>query len=186
MDENPRAADNGGQPAGELILGGGEATPPASPPPGSQSQTDGAPPQGPSDGALWHRAEAPCRATPRQPIDELRGIGRADQGPVTDRVVPGPNRPPRSRDRSARRADRRCVRRSPQRGRGPVRPARDRLDTITRVGRRAAETIIAEISLDMARFPTTAHLASWAGVAPATTSPAANAARARLPTATSG
>ncbi|MDD7942987.1 IS110 family transposase, partial [Actinomycetospora lutea] len=48
----------------------------------------------------------------------------------------------------------------------PFARARDRLDTIPGVGKRAAETIIAEIGVDMARFPTAAHLASWAGVAP--------------------
>jgi transposase len=48
----------------------------------------------------------------------------------------------------------------------PFDRARDRLDTITGVGKRAAETIIAEIGTDMSRFPTAAHLASWAGVCP--------------------
>ena len=48
----------------------------------------------------------------------------------------------------------------------PFEQARDRLDTITGVGKRAAEVIIAEIGVDMARFPTAAHLASWAGMAP--------------------
>jgi transposase len=50
----------------------------------------------------------------------------------------------------------------------PFGRARDRLDTITGVGKRAAETIIAEIGVDMSRFPTAAHLASWAGMAPGT------------------
>jgi transposase len=48
----------------------------------------------------------------------------------------------------------------------PFAQARDRLDTITGVGKRAAECIIAEIGVDMSRFPTAAHLSSWAGVAP--------------------
>jgi transposase len=48
----------------------------------------------------------------------------------------------------------------------PFDRARDRLDTITGVGKRAAECIIAEIGVDMSRFPTAAHLASWAGVCP--------------------
>ena len=48
----------------------------------------------------------------------------------------------------------------------PFDRARDRLDTITGVGKRAAECIIAEIGVDMGRFPSSAHLASWAGMAP--------------------
>jgi transposase len=50
----------------------------------------------------------------------------------------------------------------------PLEQARDHLDTITGVGKRAAETIIAEIGADMSRFPTPGHLASWAGMAPGT------------------
>jgi len=48
----------------------------------------------------------------------------------------------------------------------PFAEARDHLDTITGVGKRAAECIIAEIGVDMTRFPTAGHLASWAGMAP--------------------
>jgi transposase len=44
--------------------------------------------------------------------------------------------------------------------------ARDRLDTIPGVGKRAAEIIIAEIGADMSVFPTAGHLASWARVCP--------------------
>jgi transposase len=40
------------------------------------------------------------------------------------------------------------------------------LDTIPGVDRRTAETLIAEIGVDMSRFPTSGHLASWAGMCP--------------------
>lgn len=48
----------------------------------------------------------------------------------------------------------------------PFAVARDLLDTITGVGKRAAECVIAEIGVDMSRFPTAAHRASWAGSCP--------------------
>lgn len=50
-----------------------------------------------------------------------------------------------------------------------VRQHRDVLrvvDTIPGVGRRTAETIVAEMGTDMDRFATPGHLASWAGVSP--------------------
>ena len=40
------------------------------------------------------------------------------------------------------------------------------LDTIPGIGRRAAEQILAEIGPDMRRFPTEAHIASWARLSP--------------------
>jgi transposase len=41
-----------------------------------------------------------------------------------------------------------------------------RLDEIPGIGPTAAHVILAEIGLDMSRFPTAAHLASWSGFAP--------------------
>jgi transposase len=40
------------------------------------------------------------------------------------------------------------------------------LVTIPGIGERAAQVIISEIGVDMTRFPTAAHLASWAGLCP--------------------
>jgi transposase len=44
--------------------------------------------------------------------------------------------------------------------------ALERLATIPGIGRRTAEVLVAEIGTDMSRFPTGAHLASWAGMCP--------------------
>jgi transposase len=40
------------------------------------------------------------------------------------------------------------------------------LDTITGVGETVAQIIVAEVGVDMGRFPTANHLASWAGMCP--------------------
>jgi transposase len=48
----------------------------------------------------------------------------------------------------------------------PFAPAVERLDEITGVGLRSAQEIIAEIGVDMANFPTAAHLVSWAKFSP--------------------
>jgi transposase len=59
----------------------------------------------------------------------------------------------------------------PDAGRGPdaaALPAADRLAEIPGVSRKLAMAIIAETGLDMSRFPTAAHLVSWAGLAPVT------------------
>ena len=45
-------------------------------------------------------------------------------------------------------------------------PAADRLDEIPGLGREAAAALIAEIGLDMTRFPTPEALVSWAGLTP--------------------
>ena len=57
----------------------------------------------------------------------------------------------------------------PGAGRGPgaaVLPAAERLAEVPGVSLALARAIIAEAGLDMTRFPTPAHLASWAGLAP--------------------
>ena len=48
----------------------------------------------------------------------------------------------------------------------PLEPAIARLVTIPGIGRRTAETLLAEIGSDMRRFPNARHLASWAGMCP--------------------
>jgi transposase len=55
------------------------------------------------------------------------------------------------------------------------------LRTITGVDRRVAEGLIAEIGVDMGRFPTAAHLASWAGLCPGNHESAGKHKRARSP-----
>ena len=50
----------------------------------------------------------------------------------------------------------------------PVLPALARFDEIPGVGAKTAQVIIAEIGLDMTRFPTAAHLVSWARLSPRT------------------
>jgi transposase len=59
----------------------------------------------------------------------------------------------------------------PRAGRGPeapVLPAIDRLAAVPGIFRNAAQVIIAELGLDMSRFPTAAHLVSWARLCPRT------------------
>jgi len=48
----------------------------------------------------------------------------------------------------------------------PFEDALDRLDTIPGIGPSTAQEIVAAIGADMSRFPTAAHLASWAGMCP--------------------
>ncbi|MEV4020791.1 IS110 family transposase [Nonomuraea angiospora] len=50
----------------------------------------------------------------------------------------------------------------------PFEQAVERLDDIPGIGRAAASLILSEIGLDMTRFPTAGHLASWARFAPTT------------------
>lgn len=59
----------------------------------------------------------------------------------------------------------------PQAGRGPdspALPAISRLEEIPGISRHAAQVIIAEVGLDMSRFPTAGHLVSWARLCPRT------------------
>lgn len=48
----------------------------------------------------------------------------------------------------------------------PFAPQTHLLATIPGIGEHAAQVIISEIGVDMSRFPTAAHLASWAGLCP--------------------
>src|SRR4029434_3725942 len=48
----------------------------------------------------------------------------------------------------------------------PFADACHRLTSIPGVGEHAARAIIGEVGVDMSRFPTAAHLASWTGLCP--------------------
>lgn len=48
----------------------------------------------------------------------------------------------------------------------PFEEALELLETIPGIGRCSAESVLAEIGTNMNRFPSAAHLASWAGIAP--------------------
>ena len=49
---------------------------------------------------------------------------------------------------------------------GPFEEVLRQLETIPGVGRRVAEVVLSEIGLDMSRFPSAGHLASWAKLSP--------------------
>lgn len=48
----------------------------------------------------------------------------------------------------------------------PYKKESERIQTISGVKKKTAESIVAEIGVDMSRFPSDAHLSSWAGVSP--------------------
>ena len=48
----------------------------------------------------------------------------------------------------------------------PFEETLQRLETIPGMGRKLAEVVVSEIGLDMSRFPSAAHLASWAKMCP--------------------
>ncbi len=54
----------------------------------------------------------------------------------------------------------------------PVDHVLTRLDTIPGIGRWVAEALVAELGTDMSRFPSSQHLASWAGMCPGNNSSA--------------
>jgi len=48
----------------------------------------------------------------------------------------------------------------------PFEEAIEHIDTVTGVGRRTAEVLVAEVGTNLTRFPTHRHLTSWAGLCP--------------------
>lgn len=63
---------------------------------------------------------------------------------------------------------------------GPFVLERNLLETIPGVGRITAESLIAEMGVDMTRFPSSAHFASWAGLCPGNNESAGKRRSARV------
>ena len=111
----------------------------------------------------------------RDPEGAGRDGPRPDAGQATpagrgaDRAVHRPPRLPAGQDagpdRRARRRHRRPGRPGSRRS-SPLSPRGGALVEIPGIGPTAAAVIIAEIGVDMTRFPTAAHLAGWAKFAP--------------------
>jgi transposase len=55
------------------------------------------------------------------------------------------------------------------------------LKTIPGIGERAAQVVVSEIGVDMSRFPTAGHLASWAGLCPGNNESAGRRKSGRTP-----
>jgi transposase len=64
---------------------------------------------------------------------------------------------------------------------GPFAQAVDALTTIPGVDRRTAQAVVAEIGLDMNRFPSEGHLASWAAMCPGSNESAGKRRSSRTP-----
>jgi transposase len=117
-------------------------------------------------GALTARIEQLIAAMSESDLDGDDGDGSSTAGlPATSRpdtgdqaTAPGPATPTAIGVQKDTAALVECTRLT----------AVERLDEITGVGERAAQTIIAEIGLDMTRFPTPQHLVSWAKLCPRT------------------
>ncbi|MFZ5998009.1 MAG: IS110 family transposase [Nitrospirota bacterium] len=71
-------------------------------------------------------------------------------------------------------------------GEHQLRGAVELLDSIPGVDEEAAEAILAETGVDMGVFPSAAHIASWAGVAPGNNESAGKKKEGRPPMGTSG
>jgi transposase len=90
-------------------------------------------------------------------------------GPGTDDAPPRGERGAKGSEEagSAGSGERLAAEGAPATGSAPAcTEAIERLKTIPGVGQRTAETIVAEIGLEMSRFPSDRHLAAWAGLAP--------------------
>ena len=119
--------------------------------------------------------------------DDPARAGRAGQGPAAREDPrpargPGPPIPDRSpRPRWSRRCSPTSTSSTPpspsstptDRAAAPFAESDERVCTIPGVSAATAVVLLAECGADMTVFPTAAHLASWAGICPGTTPPAA-------------
>jgi hypothetical protein len=120
-------------------------------------------------GGADRRAARPEGARPAGPGQDALHAGRLGGG--AHRALPRPPRLPVADDAGPHRRPRRPGRSADRPDRGAARPVADQveqLDEIPGVGRIGAQELIAEIGVELGRFPSAGHLVSWAKFAPTT------------------
>lgn len=101
-----------------------------------------------------------------RPVVLARGTGPHDPRPLRRPLGHGGQAGHAVQCRASRTANRRLRAADREDDASPFDQALTKLDDIPSINRRAVQSILAETGVDMSRFPSAHHLASWAGLCP--------------------